>query len=269
MFLGNYLQNTSLGGRLFCPLLVLFLVASLLLPWPCRGAGQASPANVPSRKVQADASGPQQTRMPPQQELAIDGHGSFCLIPEKHKTTRELQAQLVAVKKRYVAQGGIQGVAAALTKTEQVTWAALMGSFPRMPLSMQLMVINRFFNDRPWREDTAVYGVNDYWATPSEFIKNGGDCEEYALAKYLLLLDLGWPENSLWLVFGETTNKPQREWHVVVAAKVDNTVLYLDNTAFPKDLLVTEEMLLQRFAPYLAFAGTVVFSYYKIIKSSK
>lgn len=263
MFLCSKPQKMFLGGRLFCPLPVLFLMVSLVLPWPYRAANAA-----PVQAGQA-ALAAQQLAANQDQELVIAGHGAFCLVPEKFKTTRKLQAQLNTVKKRYHEQGGMKGVAATLTQPEQVTWVALVGSFPRMSASMQLMVINKFFNERPWLKDATVYGMDDYWATPVEFMKNGGDCEEYALAKYLLLLDLGWPENALWLVFGETTNKPQREWHVVVAAKVDNTVLYLDNTAFPKDLLVTEEMLLQRFAPYLAFAKNSVFSYYKIKKSLK
>ena len=268
MRLYSFPQKQTPGGRLFFPLFVLFFMASLFLPWPCHAAGVVSSLNGGLRqtKVKVKTPGPQQGRVNQEQPLVIAGHGNFCLIPEKHTTTRKLQAQLDAVKKRYQEQGGIQGVAAALTQPEQVTWHALMASFPRMPASMQLMVINKFFNERPWREDAIVYRVNDYWATPVEFIRNGGDCEEYALAKYLLLLDLGWPENALWLVFGKTTNKPQREWHVVVAAQVDNIVLYLDNTVFPQDLLVTENMLLQRFVPYLAFVNNVVFSYYKIKK---
>ena len=264
MYLCSYPQKQKPGGRLLCPLLVLFLMASLFLPWPCHAAGEVRSLNGGLRQAKVKAPGPQQGPVNQEQPLVIAGHGTFCLIPEKHTTTRELQAKLDAVKKRYQEQGGIQGVAAALTQPEQVAWHALMASVPRMPASMQLMVINKFFNERPWREDATVYRVNDYWATPVEFIRNGGDCEEYALAKYLLLLDLGWPETALWLVVGETTNKPQREWHVVVAAQVDNAVLYLDNTVFPQDLLVTEDMLLQRFAPYLAFVNNVVFSYYKI-----
>lgn len=32
-----------------------------------------------------------------------------------------------------------------------------------------------------------VHDIKDVWKTPKEFIKNGGDCEDYAIAKYLYL----------------------------------------------------------------------------------
>ena len=38
----------------------------------------------------------------------------------------------------------------------------------------------------------------DYWATPIEFMGTGaGDCEDYAIAKYFSLINLGIPEDKL------------------------------------------------------------------------
>jgi predicted transglutaminase-like cysteine proteinase len=37
----------------------------------------------------------------------------------------------------------------------------------------------------------------DNWKSPTNFIKNGGDCEDYSLAKYHALKDIGYSENSL------------------------------------------------------------------------
>ncbi len=49
-----------------------------------------------------------------------------------------------------------------------------------------------------FKEDSNIYGVIDYWATPLESMGLGyGDCEDYALAKYLSLLHLGVPDEKL------------------------------------------------------------------------
>ena len=48
-----------------------------------------------------------------------------------------------------------------------------------------LHLVNRFFNGVPSATDLALWGVVDYWATPSESLSIGGaDCEDYAIAKY-------------------------------------------------------------------------------------
>jgi amino acid transporter len=44
------------------------------------------------------------------------------------------------------------------------------------------------------------FGIDDYWMTPKEFfIKGFGDCEDYAIAKYFTLLELGVKKESLYL----------------------------------------------------------------------
>src|SRR5690625_3903100 len=54
--------------------------------------------------------------------------------------------------------------------------------------------VNSTFNRLPYKLDEDLYGVDDYWATPAEFLAyNGGDCEDYALTKYHALKELGWP----------------------------------------------------------------------------
>jgi predicted transglutaminase-like cysteine proteinase len=53
----------------------------------------------------------------------------------------------------------------------------------------KLEKVNRFFNTRiRFASDMEVWGVEDYWATPIEFLCKGtGDCEDYAIAKYFTL----------------------------------------------------------------------------------
>jgi len=65
--------------------------------------------------------------------------------------------------------------------------------------------VNRFFNGLPYFSDLAHWGVEDYWATPSEFLSSeGGDCEDYVIAKYYTLRELGIPNERLRLVYANT-----------------------------------------------------------------
>lgn len=67
---------------------------------------------------------------------------------------------------------------------------------------IKLEEINRFFNKVPYVEDTIVWGQKDYWATPLEFLgKDKGDCEDFVIAKYFSLRDLGVDSKKLFFSY--------------------------------------------------------------------
>jgi predicted transglutaminase-like cysteine proteinase len=60
-----------------------------------------------------------------------------------------------------------------------------------------LQKVNDFFNKIPYLTDQEHWGVPDYWATPAEMVASwGGDCEDYAIAKYMSLKELGFRSNA-------------------------------------------------------------------------
>ena len=67
----------------------------------------------------------------------------------------------------------------------------------------KLRRVNDFFNQRiAFDDDRSVWGQGDYWATPIETMGQGrGDCEDFSIAKYYSLLDLGIPVGKLRLVY--------------------------------------------------------------------
>jgi len=68
-----------------------------------------------------------------------------------------------------------------------------------MPL---LKRTNDFYNQVPYFTDLEHWGVDDYWATPVELVASfGGDCEDYAIAKYMTLKDLGVPVERLRIAY--------------------------------------------------------------------
>jgi predicted transglutaminase-like cysteine proteinase len=62
----------------------------------------------------------------------------------------------------------------------------------------KLEKVNRFFNQMMFVEDIDHWGVKDYWATPVEFLgTQGGDCEDFSIAKYFTLRAMGVKEEKL------------------------------------------------------------------------
>jgi len=62
--------------------------------------------------------------------------------------------------------------------------------------------VNLFFNRLPYNTDQALWNVPDYWATPVEMLgMNGGDCEDYAIGKYMTLKELGVPIDRLRITY--------------------------------------------------------------------
>ena len=79
-----------------------------------------------------------------------------------------------------------------------------------------LTEVNRFFNQMKFLSDVVLWGKNDYWASPMEFIgAGGGDCEDYSIAKYFSLLELGLNDEKLRMVYVKSLTYQQ--FHMVVA----------------------------------------------------
>ncbi|MCB1971808.1 MAG: transglutaminase-like cysteine peptidase [Geminicoccaceae bacterium] len=87
--------------------------------------------------------------------------------------------------------------------------------------------INRFINLHPYRSDLRQFGKSDYWASPLEFLGRGGDCDDYAIAKYVALANLGVSSDTLRMavVKDEATDSV----HAVVTLFRDRQYLLLDN----------------------------------------
>jgi predicted transglutaminase-like cysteine proteinase len=66
----------------------------------------------------------------------------------------------------------------------------------------QIEAVNQFVNQMTYIEDQANYGVSDYWASPLEFFRNSGDCEDFAIAKYVAFRTLGYSDDQVrvWVV---------------------------------------------------------------------
>ena len=83
--------------------------------------------------------------------------------------------------------------------TRFVSWETLISSSKRLSDKEKLEKTNHFFNSRIiFVNDIDLWGAQDYWATPIEFLcKKAGDCEDFAIAKYFTLRAMGMPDEKL------------------------------------------------------------------------
>jgi predicted transglutaminase-like cysteine proteinase len=130
-------------------------------------------------------------------------------------------------------------------------WKNLSTLAPKLPRNEKLIYINGFFNRWMSEDDQKAYGRAEYWALPEEFLRAGrGDCEDYAIIKYLALRYLAEPAQDMWLLLGKSLGRDSG--HAVLAARDGSRVFILDNLSRPAHLLIPEPQYLQSFIPFYA-----------------
>lgn len=102
----------------------------------------------------------------------------------------------LAVKDKVREQYGAAGVAR-LERWEAMVWANVY-----QPTMVKLKAVNDFFNKMKFETDMQHWHKQDYWATPFETLaSNGGDCEDFAIAKYYTLRQLGIPSSKMRITY--------------------------------------------------------------------
>ncbi|KAA0875182.1 transglutaminase-like cysteine peptidase [Nitrincola tapanii] len=82
-------------------------------------------------------------------------------------------------------------------------WEAMLREIANLPDEQKVVRVNQFVHQNVrYRTDIRLWGVEDYWATPMEtFGKGFGDCEDYAIAKYISLRQAGISDQNLRLIY--------------------------------------------------------------------
>lgn len=134
---------------------------------------------------------------------------SITLLPALHAdnpTALDGPKIIAALEQSYGERAGKRGKA----------WFNLMQPDASISERKTLEKVNRFFNMFQFVDDIALWGVNNYWATPVEFIGvNAGDCEDYAIAKYFTLRELGIADEKMRITMVKALNLDQ--YHMVLA----------------------------------------------------
>lgn len=126
----------------------------------------------------------------------------------KAKVTSSLNKQQVldALQRSYGSRAALRGKA----------WMNILQTSVDLPEREKLAAVNQFFNQLTFIDDIKLWGTENYWATPLEFIGvNGGDCEDFAIAKYFSLLELGIADEKMRITMVKSLTLNQ--YHMVVA----------------------------------------------------
>lgn len=116
-------------------------------------------------------------------------------------------------------------------------WQTLLQGLRGESDTVRLKKINDFFNRQiTFGEDAAIWSQPDYWATPLETLGRGsGDCEDFSIAKYYSLKDVGVASDKLRLIYVRakvgSSDAVASQAHMVLAyyAQPDSEPLVLDN----------------------------------------
>jgi len=93
-----------------------------------------------------------------------------------------------------------------------------------------LTEVNRMLNRIRFVDDLPHWGEADYWATPAESVaSNGADCEDFSIAKYFLLKELGVPIARLRMTYVKATRINQAHMVLAYYPRPDAEPLVLDN----------------------------------------
>ena len=107
----------------------------------------------------------------------------------------------------------------------------LMEKLVASPEDKKIIAVNRFFNQMEFSSDIKTWEKKDYWASRLEFLGQGrGDCEDFAVAKFLTMVQLGVPEKKLFLTYVKAVGYPEAAHLVVTYYQEPGTVPFvLDN----------------------------------------
>lgn len=106
-------------------------------------------------------------------------------------------------------------------------WKAFLKTIEGMDITAQLDAINRQMNEANYINDLANWGIKDYWETPLQFFMRDGDCEDFAIAKYMSLRALGRPVDDMRVVVLQDQNLDVA--HAVLVYYLDGVGYVLDN----------------------------------------
>lgn len=107
-------------------------------------------------------------------------------------------------------------------------WRSFVATLPATETGPALIeAVNTAVNGRRYVTDAVNWGRDDYWASPLEFLRRSGDCEDFAVAKYMALRDRGVPADDMRVVVLDDLQLGVT--HAVLAVRRDAEFYILDN----------------------------------------
>ena len=115
----------------------------------------------------------------------------------------------------------------------------------------QIKEANRLMNapaQHPYIEDINNWGKTEYWATAFQFLRKSGDCEDFSIAKYMLLKAAGMPVEDMRIV-AVRIRSLGGIGHAILVVYQGDKALVLDNRVAP---VMDEKLVRTEFQPALS-----------------
>ncbi len=107
-------------------------------------------------------------------------------------------------------------------------WISINAAAAEQTGRQQLALVHASLNRAiRYATDYQSSGSADYWASPLESVEKMGDCEDYAIAKYMMLRSLGYQPTDLKLIVLFQRNTGM--FHAILAVRSEGDWVYLDN----------------------------------------
>jgi len=106
-------------------------------------------------------------------------------------------------------------------------WAKFLDTVKGKDKMAQLKAVNKQMNKAKYIIDKTNWGKKDYWATPGEFMACFGDCEDYAITKFMSLKRLGFDAAKMRVVAVKDMNL--KVGHAILVVFLGDKPYILDN----------------------------------------
>ena len=202
-----------------------------------RGPGALRTASLTPSNIATDAA-------PPAQEAPVVGTEPFGLFTFRApdgilwRKWRSIESDIT--QEQAVLDHCRESVNAESCRSHAMQFLRLIKAVKAKSGRDQLDEANRAVNMAiRYMSDYAQHGEADRWSAPlASFATGRGDCEDYAIAKYVALSQAGFPRDDLRLVL--VRDRAVRQDHAVLAARLDGHWLILDSRR--SDLLNDSEV---------------------------
>ena len=198
--------------RLACPAALAILVSA------CASTPQPTALSAPL--VQATPTA-QQTMFPPQ---------------EIYSSNLSYFTRWTDVESRFAAQQQPGAcVATADGNCAESQWTAFVDDLRARPIADRVEHANEYLNAVRYVPATENWGSVSYWETPFEFLARGGQCQDYAISKYLALQASGVPDTDLRVAV--VHDRQSHADHAVLIVTINGQDFVLDNQTTTVDPL--------------------------------
>ncbi|HEB79003.1 MAG TPA: hypothetical protein ENI79_00820 [Rhodospirillales bacterium] len=117
--------------------------------------------------------------------------------------------------------------ATTFNKCHYERWMKFLKTLKGKDPMTQLRRVNLVMNRSKYILDITNWGVKDYWESPGEFLTRSGDCEDYAIIKYMSLKILGFKVDNMRVAVLNDLNL--KIGHAILMVYLDGKILVLDN----------------------------------------